>query len=492
MKAARAGAPPPWQPVRPLSTDIARASTPATVSGVTAAQFHALRDGSHCARGAAALFSRRGRFNIWRRARRNPTGDDNGLQSGHPRKDTINGTIYNDTLIGLSDDDKIFGGNGNDTIYGDSQDVTSNVHVGNDELHGGYGNDMIFGGLGQDTLFGDEGDDRLYGNDGHDRIFGGEGNDWIYGGTGNDTANGDAGNDVIYGDEGEDFLSGGMGHDVVFGGADNDYVWGDAGNDYVLGEDGNDYVSGGLGDDWLSGGAGNDTLIDESGINYLYGNDGNDNLWGGADSDTLDGGNGEDLLIGSFGNDYLSGGDQADHLFGESGNDWLNGGRGVDHLVGGEGADTYYFSGADVITFADPVVGGPIGGVYSSYSTSLYSASFSSKATYTTATFGQTHKGFETDTVAGFSGAEGDRIDISSLLDAVSNFTGTTAQQAMAQGYLYFVQTQAFDDGVPYFNTTVYIDRNGMGFDSPYVGDIAVATLQNVSANQLNPTHFIV
>ncbi|WP_429044471.1 Ig-like domain-containing protein [Aeromonas veronii] len=98
--------------------------------------------------------------------------------------------------------------------------------------------------------------------------------------------------------------------------------------DTLLGGDGNDILFGQGGDDFLFGGAGNDILFGGSGNDTLYGESGNDTLYGGSGNDTLFGGIGDDTLSGGLGNDTLVGGLGNDILKGDSGADtfiWLKG-----------------------------------------------------------------------------------------------------------------------------------------------------------------------
>uniref|UniRef100_UPI003D1E504D type I secretion C-terminal target domain-containing protein n=1 Tax=Aeromonas rivipollensis TaxID=948519 RepID=UPI003D1E504D len=98
--------------------------------------------------------------------------------------------------------------------------------------------------------------------------------------------------------------------------------------DTLYGGDGNDILFGQGGDDFLYGGAGNDILFGGSGNDILYGESGNDSLSGGSGNDTLYGGTGNDVLSGGLGNDILIGGLGNDDLKGDAGADtftWLKG-----------------------------------------------------------------------------------------------------------------------------------------------------------------------
>jgi Ca2+-binding RTX toxin-like protein len=160
----------------------------------------------------------------------------------------VQGTEYDDLLIGTTWADDISADAGNDNIDG---------RQGNDVISGGAGDDHILGGAGHDTIFGGSGDDILLGQDGNDHLFGGFGDDRLFGGAGNDLLVGAEGADTLDGGDGDDLLQGGVGDDFLLDGAGNDVVFGGAGADVVLAEP--DAM-----DDWFFGGDGVDT-IDYSG-----------------------------------------------------------------------------------------------------------------------------------------------------------------------------------------------------------------------------------
>lgn len=173
----------------------------------------------------------------------------------------INGTDYNDTLIGSSDNDFISAGHGTDII------------------DGGNGSDYIFGGSHKDYIFAGEGDDVVVGDALLFGPSGPRGNDVVFGGGGADTLFGDAGNDRLSGDVGDDTLEGGTGNDQLYGGAGVDSLIGGGGYDRLFGGDDGDLMrgagvlAGGHGDDhiWglegsvVYGGAGYDTCYADSG-----------------------------------------------------------------------------------------------------------------------------------------------------------------------------------------------------------------------------------
>ncbi|MGU5536811.1 Ig-like domain-containing protein, partial [Aeromonas caviae] len=168
---------------------------------------------------------------------------------------------------------------------------------------------------------------------------------------GSDRIDGGAGDDILFGDavrftgisgEGyaaiKQYVSGKLGAGSVTDAQVHAYITDHASEfdqsstndkgDTLLGGDGNDILFGQGGDDFLYGGAGNDTLFGGSGNDTLYGESGNDRLYGGSGNDTLYGGTGNDILSGGLGNDILIGGAGNDILMGDAGADtftWLKG-----------------------------------------------------------------------------------------------------------------------------------------------------------------------
>jgi len=98
-------------------------------------------------------------------------------------------------------------------------------------------------------------------------------------------------------------------------------------------------LAGTAGDDRLTGTAMDDALSGGAGRDRLYGLDGDDRLEGGDGHDYLDGGGGRDALLGG------------------AGNDWIMGNAGADVMTGGGGADRFVFTlvhdlGNDVTDFS--------------------------------------------------------------------------------------------------------------------------------------------
>jgi hypothetical protein len=95
------------------------------------------------------------------------------------------------------------------------------------------------------------------------------------------------------------------------------------------------------------------------------------------------------------------------------------------------------------------------------------------------------------DTVTDFdtSGADHDTIDIAHLLNTRTNFSGTTFEQAVSQGYLYFVQHGT--PGTADFGTNVMLDTNGgTHFDAS--NNFGVADLKGVFASEMRADLFLI
>lgn len=208
------------------------------------------------------------------------------------------------------------------------------------------------------------------------------------GGSGGDTLIGSELANLLDGGAGADKLQGNGGDDTLRGGTGNDQLDGGAGNDTLSGGDGDDVLVGGAGNDQLEGGAGTDTASFAAVSAALRVSlaiaaaqttgAGNDTLTG---IENLIGGTGADILTGNDGANLINGGGGADQLSGSGGADILIGGGGRDSLQGGLGGDVFRF--AELGDFPG--------------------------TTATTA-----------DTILDFSGAQGDRIDLSAI-DAIKS-----------------------------------------------------------------------
>lgn len=282
--------------------------------------------------------------------------------------ENVNGSAWNDVLMGSVGVNVLMGLDGDDALDG---------RGGNDELHGGKGNDILVGGDGNDILNGGDGEDMIDGGTGIDTltyassstsiavsllrgeglspildsgfvfspasngdsilnvenvvgslyddiITGSDGANVIEGRTGDDTINGCGGDDIIYGDLSptplvaqfvpEPSLSDTNIIDDCdcdtsnFNGPTPDQTY----DDTIFGADGNDTIYGQLGDDDIAGGAGNDILQGNEGNDIVDGDAGNDRIDGGLGTDFLDGGDGDDIISGGAGFDIIFGGNGID------------------------------------------------------------------------------------------------------------------------------------------------------------------------------------
>ncbi|MFM1695301.1 retention module-containing protein [Aeromonas salmonicida] len=198
---------------------------------------------------------------------------------------------------------------------------------------------------------------------------------------GSDRIDGGAGDDILFGDAVHFAGINGEGYAAV-----KQYVAGKLSAGSVMDAQVHDYISSHASEfDQSSANDKGDVLIGGEGNDILFGQGGDDFLFGGAGNDILFGGSGNDTLYGESGNDTLYGGSGNDTLYGGAGNDTLSGGLGNDILVGGLGNDILKGdAGADTFTWLQ---GDTTGGTIAK------------------------------DYVVDFSRAEGDKLDLSDLLD---------------------------------------------------------------------------
>lgn len=325
---------------------------------------------------------------------------------------------------------------------GDDLNVIANALAGADNFKGGNGNDYIklFGG--NDVATANGGNDTIFGGTGNDSISGGDGNDWLSGDAGADKLDGGAGTDTasyatatagITANLAKPSLNTGDAKGDVYVSIENltgssyaDKLSGDGSANLLSGGAGDDLLIGGTGADRLNGGAGIDTASYSGATAGVTANLANAAAnTGDAKGDVyvsienLTGTNYADKLYGNAGANALSGGSGDDLLSGGAGKDILYGGLGADSLTGGAGADTFVFKALSDTKIA---------------TTGL-------------------------DTIFDFSGASGDRLDLSAI-DANSSASGNQA--------FTFVGTAAFTGKAGELNyskqasdTYIYGDTNG-------------------------------
>ena len=249
----------------------------------------------------------------------------------------LNGTPFNETLLGGSGNDTLNGSLGNDTLNGGTGYDTAN--------YSGLSQAMTVlpqGGVSKGTL----GTDSMYSIE---RIIGAVGQantidaSSSTGGaylavnlsTNSLTVNGVPRiGSLAFSVENFVNVTGTSNSDVITGNSSNNVLKGGAGNDSLIGGAGNDTLSGGNGNDSLDGGSGNDTL---------FGANGNDRLLGGAGNDSLSGGSGIDRLNGFA----RGGGPQYDSLSGGTGSDYF--------ILGTSSGVSYLGQGYATITDWNPL-----------------------------------------------------------------------------------------------------------------------------------------
>ncbi|GAB4460482.1 MAG: hypothetical protein OHK0037_07820 [Elainellaceae cyanobacterium] len=270
----------------------------------------------------------------------------------------------------LIDIEYIEGSNWDDTLLGDDDENTLEGLNGNDALSGGKGKDFLIGGAGSDTLDGGADEDSTSYIPSPAAVFINLKTGIAFGGDAEgdrlisiESVQGSAYNDIIFGNDDDNHLAGLIGDDRLYGGDGNDTLEGD-----------NAGLSGNLGDDWLLGGKGADRLngggdVNESPgqdwVSYLTSSAGVNVslLWGkGEDGDAegdrldfaIEGYSTIENLEGSSHNDTLEGDLAGNILKGLGGNDKLNGGGNNDTLFGGAGADTFEGGrGLDWVDYSD-------------------------------------------------------------------------------------------------------------------------------------------
>ena len=411
--------------------------------------------------------------------------------------EVVNGSAYNDSLIGSGAADTLHGGAGNDTLVGG---------LGAELLDGGAGTDTVdysastagvtayldgvtpgSGGTAAGDVI--QNVEVLIGSAYNDSLVGSAGNDTLQGGNGNDTLQGGAGADVLDGGAGTDVVSyaGSAAINASFASGSLVITGGDATGDTfisiegVIGSSNNDTLTGGPGAEYLNGGLGNDTI---------YGSAGADTLDGGGGIDTLDysassagvtvndnaaiaggiasvGGDADGDIVAAFqtvigtafndaitnltgyavyfsggaGDDVLTGGTGADTLDGGAGNDTLIGGPGADVLIGGAGTDTASYANATgglTASLIDPTQnsGDATGDSYSSIE-NLIGTNFNDLL-YGDGNANVLNGGGGNDTLVGGAGADtligGGGFDYASYSTAGSGVTASLANQAVNTG----------------------------------------------------------
>ncbi|MEH3086241.1 MAG: PA14 domain-containing protein [Xylophilus ampelinus] len=280
-------------------------------------------------------------------------GSGNDVLRGDAGANVLEGGLGDDRLEGRGGADALIGGAGNDTASYASATEGVVASLINASSNTGDATGDTYSSI--ENLEGSDYDDRLVGDSAVNRLSGGAGNDYLAGGIGADTLDGGAGIDVAdYRDSavaitaslsqpgrntgiaaGDVYIS----IEGLAGSAFNDTLTGDDNANVLEGNAGDDLLIGGLGSDTLRGGDGFDTAsyaTSQAGIavNLALGV----GTAGDATGDVL---SSIEKVVGSAFSDNITGDAFANYLQGGGGNDLLDGGAGADTLEGGTGDDVY-------------------------------------------------------------------------------------------------------------------------------------------------------
>jgi Ca2+-binding RTX toxin-like protein len=171
-----------------------------------------------------------GTANIDVRSIINGTSGNDANLTGTSGNDFIYGFDGNDTLRSSEGIDYYDGGNGIDLISFATAAHGAHIDLSANKIYDdGYGNiediiniEDVEGTAYDDLIIGNALNNVFYGAGGNNTIYGGAGNDTFFTGVGNDIAYGEAGDDNISGGAGDDILSGGDGYDILRGGPGSD------------------------------------------------------------------------------------------------------------------------------------------------------------------------------------------------------------------------------------------------------------------------------
>lgn len=213
----------------------------------------------------------------------------------------VNGSSFDDTLIGSVAPETLVGGDGNDLLIAGSSGDLLVGDAGDDTLTSGAGTDTLVGGEGSDTASYAGRTDALTLLPGAGAVSGAEGENDTLEADIESVIGGDGGNTITAStDNGPMTLTGGDGPDLLtLTGSGGGALFGGAGDDSLVGSSGNDSLYGQAGDDSLVGGAGMDSLRGHGGADTLDGGDDNDKLVPGrtgGEGDVVTGGGGFDLV----------------------------------------------------------------------------------------------------------------------------------------------------------------------------------------------------
>jgi Ca2+-binding RTX toxin-like protein len=366
----------------------------------------------------------------------------------------IQGTNLDELIVATNKNEKLDAGAGNDTLDGRIGDTTLIGGLGNDTYIISSSNNLIVENL-------NEGIDTVQSSVSIGLDSTGQPIAYVENitltGTSNIYATGNTLDNTIIGNDGNNYLNGMTGNDIIYGGAGNDTLYGAYANNN------SNALYGGTGDDTYVIKLFTDTITEslnegidtvQSSINFTL-SDNVENLIltgsnaingkGNTLNNAITGSTANNCLNGGDGNDTLMGGDGNDTLIGGFGTDSLNGGAGNDILVGGFGNDTLIGSaGADSFTLCSPSTG--------------------------------------VDTIADFSGQQGDKLIVSASRFGGELVAGMLSSEQFTLGS---AATNASDRFIYNASTgALCFDADGTGA----MGQVQFATLSpglNLSSNNI-------
>jgi len=276
--------------------------------------------------------------------------NDANVLSGLAGNDTLEGRAGDDTLDGGAGNDTLWGNDGNDTLKGGDDNDTLVGDLGNDLLEGGEGSDRLEGGLGNDTLDGGEGDNLLDAGEGNNTVKAGKGNDTIYAGPGNDVIDAGDGNNRIFAGEGSNQITAGKDNDLIYGGASADIINAGDGNNQVYAGEGANQITTGSGNDLIYGGSTIDIIDAGDGDNQIFAAEGNNIIRTGSGNNQIQTRNGDDLIYAGAGNDWIQTGAGNDLIYAAEGNNYIDAGTGNNTIFSGSGRDVFVLTAGEGVT----------------------------------------------------------------------------------------------------------------------------------------------
>ncbi|NEO31324.1 MAG: hypothetical protein F6K36_13000 [Symploca sp. SIO3C6] len=297
--------------------------------------------------------------------------DGNDTLEGRDGDDTLNGGEGNNILNAGEGNNTVEAGSGNDNVYAGTGNDNIFTNGGNDEIHAGDGNNTInagngtnkiYAGNGYDSISAGTGDDEIYAGDGGSTIFAGAGNNQVYTGNGYDSVEAEDGDDLISVGNGGSNIDAGDGTNTVYAGTGDDQLYTGTGDDEIhVGEgnnnvdagSGNNIISAGSGNDVIDTGAGDDTIYANEGLNTVRAGDGNNQIYSGSGGDFLFAGTGDDQIYAGEGQNYIDAGNGDNTIYSGSASDFILVGNGNDLIYAGEGSNHISAGNGDNTIYAD-------------------------------------------------------------------------------------------------------------------------------------------